>query len=133
MSAHRSADDGKEFLHAQMAHQAGRLYLLHSCGQTAAIMDDLIDDVGIDAKHSFEDAIVPIGEFQRRWGDRIGVMGGVDVDKLTRLAPDDLRRHVRGIIDECAPRGRFVIGSGNSVPDYVPVENYLTMVDEVLR
>jgi uroporphyrinogen decarboxylase len=72
-------------------------------------------------------------EFQRRWGDRIGVLGGVDVDKLTRLSPEALRGYVRGIIEACAPRGRFAIGSGNSIPDYVPVENYLTMLDEVLR
>ena len=96
-------------------------------------MPDLIERVGIQAKHSFEDAIVPIAEFKRRWGGRIGVLGGVDVDKLTRLAPDALRAYVRGIIDECAPGGRFAIGSGNSIPDYVPVENYLTMLDEALR
>jgi len=118
---------------AAMAHEAGLPYFLHSCGNVEALMPDLIERVGIQAKHSFEDAIVPIAEFQRRWGDRIGVMGGVDVDKLSRLAPDDLRRYVRGIIDACSPGGRFVIGSGNSVPDYVPVENYLTMVDEALR
>ena len=118
---------------AAMAHEAGLPYFLHSCGNVEAIMPDLIERVGIDAKHSFEDAIVPIAEFQRRWGDRIGVMGGVDVDKLARLEPDALRRYVRGIIDDCSPGGRFVVGSGNSVPDYVPVENYLTMVDEVLR
>ena len=33
----------------------------------------------------------------------------------------------------CAPGGRFAIGSGNSIPDYVPVENLLTMLDEVLK
>jgi len=57
----------------------------------------------------------------------------VDLDKLTRLSPDALRRYVRTIIDECAPGGRFALGSGNSVPDYIPVENYLTMIDEALR
>jgi len=118
---------------AAMAHDAGLPYFLHSCGNLEAIMPDLIERVGIDAKHSFEDAITPIADFKRRWGDRIGVLGGVDIDKLTRLAPDDLRVHVRGVIDACAPGGRFAIGSGNSIPDYVPVENYLTMIDEALR
>jgi uroporphyrinogen decarboxylase len=37
---------------------------------------------------------------------------------------------VRRIIDICGPRGRFAIGSGNSIPSYVPVENYLALVDE---
>ena len=118
---------------AALAHEAGLPYFLHSCGNVEGIMPDLIDTVGIDAKHSYEDAIVPMAEFKQRWGGRIGVLGGVDVDKLARLAPDDLRVYVRGIIDACAPTGRFAIGSGNSVPDYIPVENYLTLIDEVLR
>ncbi len=118
---------------ASMAHKAGLPYFLHSCGNLNEIMPDLIDDVQIDAKHSFEDAIIPMAEFKKQWGHKIGVLGGVDIDKLTRLSPEQLRVYVREIIDECAPGGRFAIGSGNSIPDYIPVENYLTMVDEVLR
>ena len=74
-----------------------------------------------------------MAEFKKQWGGRIGVLGGVDIDKLTRLSPERLRVYVRGVIEECAPGGRFAIGSGNSIPDYIPVENYLTMVDEILR
>jgi len=117
---------------AAMAHKAGLPYFLHSCGNVEALLPDLIERVGIDAKHSFEDAITPIAEFKRRWGGRIGVLGGVDIDKLARLAPADLRVYVRGIIEACAPGGRFALGSGNSIPDYIPVENYLTMIDEAL-
>lgn len=96
-------------------------------------MPDLIEDVGIDGKHSFENAILPVLEFQRRYGDHIAVLGGVDVHVLSSAGPDEVRRHVRDIIDACAPAGRFAIGSGNSIPSYVPVENYLTMLDEALR
>ena len=116
-----------------MAHEKGLPYFLHSCGNIEAIMWYLIDEVGIDGKHSFEDAIVPVAEMQRRYGDRIAILGGVDLNVLTRATPDDLRKYVRGIINECAPKGRFAIGSGNSIPSYIPVENYLTMLDEALR
>lgn len=118
---------------AYMAHQAGLPYFLHSCGNVSEIMPDLISHVQIDAKHSFEDAIMPIAEFKKQWGQQIGVLGGVDIDKLTRLSTDQLRAYVRKIIEDCAPGGRFAIGSGNSIPDYIPVENYLTMLDEALR
>ncbi len=33
----------------------------------------------------------------------------------------------------CGRRGRYAIGSGNSIPSYVPLENYLAMVDEALE
>ncbi|MBN1346153.1 MAG: hypothetical protein JXQ73_25925 [Phycisphaerae bacterium] len=117
---------------ARLAHEAGRPYFLHSCGQLEAIMDDLIDDVGIDAKHSFEDAITPVTEMKRRYGCQIGILGGIDVDVLTRGTPDEVRRVVRATINTCAPGGRYALGSGNSIPSYIPVENYLTMLDEAL-
>jgi len=31
------------------------------------------------------------------------------------------------------PRGGYALGSGNSVPDYVPVENYLAMINSVKK
>ncbi len=34
-------------------HAHGKPFILHSCGNLALVMDDLIDFVGIDAKHSF--------------------------------------------------------------------------------
>ena len=116
-----------------MAHEAGVPYFLHSCGNVTEIMDDLIDTVRIDAKHSVEDAILPVQEWKRRYGGRIGILGGVDIDKLTRLSHEALRTYVRKIIDDCSGGGHFAIGSGNSIPDYIPLENYLTMLDEALR
>jgi len=52
---------------AAMAHAAGRPYLLHSCGKLDMILDDLIDDVKIDAKHSFEDNYLAMLDEGRRY------------------------------------------------------------------
>jgi len=119
--------------YAALAHEGGLPYFLHSCGNVREIMPDLIDVVGIDAKHSFENAIMPIDVFQAEYGQRIGVLGGVDIDILGRAAPEQVRQETRRIIDACAPRGRFAIGSGNSIPSYIPLDNFLTMLDEAQR
>ena len=119
--------------YAELAHERGLPYFLHSCGNIVGIMEDLIEDVGIDAKHSYENAIMPVDEFQTRYGDRIGVLGGIDVDILSRYPADVVRHEVRRVIDICHPRGRFAVGSGNSIPSYVPLESYLTMLDEAQR
>ena len=118
---------------AQLTHARGLKYFLHSCGAIFDIMPDLMDDVKIDAKHSFEDAIMPAAEFKRRYGGRIGVLGGVDLNVLSAAPPAELRKYVRKLIDDCAPGGRFAVGSGNSIPDYIPPINYLTMIDEALK
>ncbi len=118
---------------ADVAHKHGKFFILHSCGNLSEVMDDLIDYVGIDAKHSFEDAIMPVADFKRIYGDRIGVVGGVDVDALSRMETDELRRYARRILEECAPGGGYALGSGNSVTNYVKVENYLAMLEEGWR
>lgn len=117
---------------AAMAHEADKFFLLHSCGHVESIMPDLLDDVGIDAKHSFEDVIVPVEAFKRRWGDRVAVLGGVDVDLLSRSSPDEVRERTREVIEACGPAG-YACGSGNSVTNYVPTENYLAMVETIHR
>lgn len=117
---------------AALAHEHGAKYFLHSCGMLEAIMDDLINDIQIDGKHSYEDVIIPVDQFHARYGNRIAVLGGVDVHLLSTGAPEDIRRRVRYLIDTCGRHGRYAVGSGNSIPSYVSAESYLTMVDEVL-
>jgi uroporphyrinogen decarboxylase len=111
----------------------GKIAILHSCGNLEAIMEDLID-CGYDAKHSFEDVITPsIFDLNKRYGDRICLLGGVDVDLLCRSDEEGIRRRVRKMIDELGPDGGYVLGSGNSIAEYVPMENYRAMLDEGLR
>jgi len=115
------------------AHAAGVPMILHSCGNLTEVMRDLVETVGIDAKHSYEDAIAPVEQVHRRWGDRLAILGGVDVDLLSRGTEEEVRRRTRQIIEDCAPRGGYALGSGNSVADYVRLENYLAMLEEGAR
>jgi uroporphyrinogen decarboxylase len=134
-----SPDDLREFVlsgHktlAEMAHEAGRPYLLHSCGNLREIMPDLLDDVKIDAKHSFEDTIELVTDAKADYGDRITLLGGIDVDFLCRADEQAIRKRVRETLDVCMPGGGYCLGTGNSVANYIPLDNYLTMLDEGRR
>ena len=114
----------------EVCHARGTLYLLHSCGNLEKIMLALIDDVKIDAKHSFEDAIEGVMTAKRRWGDRIGLIGGLDVDFMARASIEEVRQRVRETLEVCLPGGGYCLGTGNSVTNYIPVDNYLAMIDE---
>jgi uroporphyrinogen decarboxylase len=120
-------------LMSERAHAAGHPYLLHSCGKLDTIMTDLIEDVRIDARHSFEDVIEPVTVAKERYGDRIAVLGGIDVDFLCRSDEDAVRRRVRETLDKCLPGGGYCLGTGNSVANYIPLDNYLAMLDEGRR
>lgn len=115
---------------AEMCHAAGRPYILHSCGELSAIMTDLLDDVRIDGKHSYEDTILPPEEAKRLYGDRTAILGGIDVGFLCRADEAAVRARVRTTLDACMPGGGFLLGTGNSVANYIPLPNYLTMLDE---
>ncbi len=119
--------------YAQLCHEKGKPYYLHSCGKVDVLMEDFINYVKIDGKHSFQDGVASIVDAKKSWGNQICLLGGVDVDKLARLETGELRKYIRQIINKCTPGGRFAIGAGNSIPSYVPVENYLTMLDEALK
>jgi uroporphyrinogen decarboxylase len=112
----------------EIAHKYDKPCLLHSCGNLAAVMDDLIDEVGIDAKHSYEDAILPVTAAKKKYGKRIAILGGLDIDRLCRSTPEEITAFSNELIKECGADGGYALGSGNSIPDYVPVENYLAML-----
>ncbi|OUP82184.1 hypothetical protein B5F07_14760 [Lachnoclostridium sp. An169] len=111
-----------------LVHSYGKPFLLHSCGKIFDVMDDLIDKVGIDAKHSNEDQIAPFPVWVEKYGDRIGNFGGIDVDVVCGYAEPEMREYIADVIAKCKGHGGFAFGTGNSIPDYVPAENYLTMI-----
>ncbi len=84
---------------ADLVHGKEKLFLFHSCGDMYALMDEYIDDVGIDAKHSFEENVLPVTEVKRRFGDRLTLLGGVDVDLLARAEKREIRAKTREILD----------------------------------
>jgi uroporphyrinogen decarboxylase len=96
-------------------------------------MEDLIEDVQIDGKHSFEDEIMPVTEASRRYGGRIAIIGGIDVDFLVRSEEREIRKRVRETLDVCTKVPGYCFGTGNSVTNYTPVENYLIMLDEAAK
>jgi uroporphyrinogen decarboxylase len=112
------------------AHAAGKPFILHSCGNLADVYGDLIKDVGIDAKHSFEENITPVTEFKKEWGAKVTPLGGLDVDRICRDDEATLRRYVREVAEVCWADGYWSLGTGNSLTNYMPVEQYGVVVDE---
>lgn len=110
-------------------HAAGRPAIMHSCGKLDDIMDDIIDDIQYDAKHSYEDNILPVEQAYEKWGSRIAIMGGMDF--VVRSTTEAIYKRSRAMLDRSADRGGYALGTGNSVPEYVPEENYWAMISAV--
>ena len=83
----------------------------------------------IQAKHSNEDVIAPFEKWIEMYNNRIGLLGGIDVDVLCRTDPKKVFDIVceRGTLYRKMAKG-FALGSGNSIPEYVPVDGYMAMI-----
>ncbi|GAG62596.1 unnamed protein product [marine sediment metagenome] len=112
-----------------LVHSYGKPFLLHSCGNIFSVMEDIISIAGIDAKHSNEDEIAPFSMWQKRYGDRIALFGGVDMSFLCQASEDEIKEYIRNILSYSVNYPGFAFGTGNSIPDYMPVENYIVMIE----
>ena len=115
------------------AHAAGKPAILHSCGCVTSVMDDIVDVIGYDGKHSFEDAIQPVENAYDQYHDRIAILGGIDVDFLCRSTPVEVYRRSKAMVEKGELYGAYALGTGNSVPKYVPDENYFAMIRAALE
>lgn len=116
----------------ETVHREGRPVILHSCGHFARIIDDIFDVMKFDGRHSYEDNIMPVEDFYEAYHHRIAVLGGIDLDFVCRATPEQVYARSKAMLDRSADRGGYALGTGNSVPDYVPDQNYFAMIRAAL-
>ena len=118
---------------ADVARKHNKPVILHSCGQLEDVMDDIIDDIGFNGKHSFEDTIIPIEDAYEKHKGRVALLGGLDVDFMCRSTPEEVSLRAKAMLERAATDGGYALGTGNSVPEYVPHENYFAMIDVIRK
>ena len=94
-------------------------------------MEDIIEDIKYDGKHSYEDVILTVEEAYEKWGGRIAILGGIDLDFVCRSTPEQIKARAKAMLERTKERGGYALGTGNSVPEYVPWENYFAMISAI--
>jgi len=117
----------------ELAHRENKPAILHACGNLLEVYDDIIDDVKMDGKHSYEDVIQPVEEAYELLNPRLAVLGGIDLDFLCRETSENIRKRCNAMFERCENRGGYAVGTGNSMPYYVPVESLLAMASTVFE
>lgn len=117
----------------EMVHAKGLPYLYHSDGRLYDVIDDLIA-CGYHALHPCEPASMDIALLKRRYGGRLCLCGNINLDStLTRGTPEDVEEEVKLRIHTIAPGGGYCCGSSNSIPEYVPYDNYVAMIEAIQK
>ena len=112
----------------EVAHGAGIPAVLHSCGNPTELIDDVVDNMKFDGRHSYEDTIVPVEEAYELWHDRVAILGGMDVDFIIRASHEEITKRCVAMLDRSRERGGYALGTGNSVPEYIPQDNYIALL-----
>jgi uroporphyrinogen decarboxylase len=111
-----------------MTHDYGKYAILHSCGKYDAILEDIIEDMRFDARHSYEDGITSVEKAYEALKGRIAVLGGIDVGFMARSSAEEIYERSIKMLHRSADFGGYALGSGNSIPDYIPNENYIALL-----
>ncbi len=118
---------------ARRVHARGLPLMLHSDGCIYKVLDELAD-LGFDAFHPIEPEAMDIRRVRQMVGPNKCLIGNVSLSRtLTVGTPADVENDVRWLMEEIAPGGGYCVGSANSIPDYVPYENYLALREASLR
>lgn len=116
----------------QIAEKITLPWIIHSDGNMRPFMDDLLS-LKIAGFHPVEKGAMDIGAMKRDYGNRLCLLGNVDLVTLGRGTPGEVDEEVRGLIQDIAPGGGYIISSGNSLAGYLLPENVLAMRDAIQK
>jgi uroporphyrinogen decarboxylase len=95
-------------------------------------LDDLVG-LGIAGLHPLEKGAMDIRAVKRDYGDRICLLGNVDLNLLGMATPDEVDREVRELIRDVGPGGGYIVTSGNSLAGYLLPENVVALAEAAQR
>ena len=107
----------------------GAYCIKHTDGNIWPIIDAIIG-TGIDGIGPLEPlAGMDLSAVKERYGDKVCVVGNVDVDLLCRGTPESVRKETDRLIRDVSPGGGHILSSGNSIASCVQPENLRAMID----
>ncbi|MCF8304874.1 MAG: nucleoside 2-deoxyribosyltransferase [Ignavibacteriales bacterium] len=115
-----------------IASKYNKPLIYHSDGDLRPVFEDIID-CGVTALHPIEPKAMSIFEVSDTLKGKISVCGGIDLDLLSRGEPHHVEQLVRGFAEHFKERGGWSAGSSNSIPEYVKTENYLKIIETIVK
>jgi uroporphyrinogen decarboxylase len=107
--------------------------IYHSDGDLRPVLEDIIAN-GVNVLHPVEPKAMDIVALKKKYGDVLAFAGNVDLGyTLTRGTPAEVTAEVRQKIKALAPGGGYLLGSSNSIPEYVPLANFEAMCEAALE
>jgi uroporphyrinogen decarboxylase len=99
----------------------------HSDGNITGLIPDLIE-VGVEVLNPVQPECVDQARVKREYGDRLAFWGGLGVQSVLPFGtPDEVRTHVKNVIEALGADGGLVVGPAHVLERDTPFENILAM------
>ncbi len=104
-------------------HKRGAILIYHGCGDSRAILDNLIE-AGIDAYHTLEvKAGMDAVELKKKYKNKLAYLGNMDALNVLPGSKNNIKKDLLYRLNT-AKGGGFMPGADHSVPGNVSAENY---------
>ncbi len=105
-------------------HSQGLPVLLHSCGCVTELIPRFIED-GLDCLQPLEQkAGMDLLELKKNFGDKLTLMGGIDVRAMADSDPAVIEEEIRTKIPLAKQGGGYIYHSDHSIPNNVSFDQY---------
>ena len=113
------------------AREANIPIWFHSDGKLDQAVEMLLE-MGVNCISPMDPSGIDYRAYKRRFGHRVTLHGNIDITwPLVTGKPEDVRRDVRDHMDALKPGGRWIAGSSHSIVNYIPHENFVTMIEAI--
>ena len=111
---------------AAASHAAGLPYMLHICGDTSMILDDILE-TGADAMEL--DYKTDVESARDKMRGKMCFVGNIDPSGVLAMGSvADVQRETTRLLDIFAGEPRFILNAGCALPPTTPPENIETMI-----
>ena len=110
---------------------AGTPIMFHSDGKIDDGMEMLLD-MGVDCITPMDPSGIDYRDYKKRYGHRVTLHGNIDLAwPLATGSPEDVERDVKDHMEVLKPGGRWIAGCSHSIVNYIPHENFITMINAI--
>ncbi len=110
-------------------HGRGMKVIMHSCGFVEPLLPHMVE-AGIDCLEAIEvKAGMDLLRIYKNFGDRIALMGGLDVRPVATNDPDGIRRELESKIPFVKQNYGFILHSDHSIPESTKYDSYRYFVE----
>lgn len=112
----------------KICRELGKPFIYHSDGNLLPVLEMIIG-AGFNALHPIEPESMDIYRVREIVGERLCLLGNIRVHTLATGTPEEIKELALDRINNLGSKGGYCLGSSNSVPNYIPLKNYLSMLE----